>query len=102
MKKGDVIYISGKMTGLPDLGRGKFFDAEKKLREKGFAVLNPASLSEDMPRERYMPICLAMVAQADYVLVLDDWVDSIGAALEVAYADYQGIPIITEEGIEQL
>ena len=102
MKKGDVIYISGKMTGLLDWGRDKFFAAEKKLLEKGAVVLNPARLPAGMPQERYMPICMAMLDQSDVIVRLDNWMESFGAQLERAYADYQGKEIIYEERIESL
>lgn len=84
-----VVYIAGKMTGLPDLGREKFNEAEKRLTEKGYVVLNPARLPDGMPGNRYMPICFAMIDQADAVLMLNNWKDSPGATLEKAYAEYQ-------------
>lgn len=88
------VYIAGKMAGLPDLGREKFAEAEKMLKEQGFSVLNPAVLPDTLPREKYMPICLAMVDAADAVYALDNWQDSRGAALEIQYARYQGKDII--------
>ena len=39
------IYISGKMTGCPDLNRAAFDAAAKQLREQGHFVINPAELS---------------------------------------------------------
>ena len=92
-----VVYIAGKMTGLPDLGRPKFQAAAKKLRDDGFVVLNPAELPDGMPGDRYMPICLAMVGVADAVFLLNGWRDSPGAILERNYAHYQG-KLIIEEG----
>lgn len=53
-----IVYIAGKMTGLPDLGRKAFAEAEKKLAAEGHTVLNPAWLPTNLPEERYMPICL--------------------------------------------
>lgn len=90
MKPTIIIYIAGKMTGLPDLGREKFNAAEKWLRELGYNVLNPACLPVGLPSKCYMPICLAMLEQADGILLLDGWEDSPGAQIEKAYADYQG------------
>lgn len=92
-----VVYIAGKMTGLPDLGRPKFQAAAKKLRDDGFVVLNPAELPDGMPGDRYMPICLAMVGVADAVYLLRGWRDSPGATLERNYALYQGKIIVEEE-----
>ena len=39
------IYISGQMTGKPDLNRTAFDAAEKRLREAGHFVINPHALS---------------------------------------------------------
>lgn len=92
-----IIYIAGKMTGLPDLGREKFNAAEKDLRELGYIVLNPACLPVGLPSEGYLPICLAMLEQADGIYLLNNWTDSPGARLEKAYAEYQGKAIFYEK-----
>ena len=92
-----VVYIAGKMTGLPDLGRPKFQAAAKKLRDDGFVVLNPAELPDGMPGDSYMPICLAMVGVADAVYLLSGWMDSPGATLERNYALYQGKIIVEDD-----
>ena len=84
------IYISGKMTGLPDLGRAHFANTERALRESGHIVLNPGVLPLGMPKSAYMPICLAMLDAADAIYMLGGWDDSPGAHLEMLYAQYQG------------
>ena len=73
------------MRGLPDLGRAAFYEAEIRLREKGWKVINPARLPEDLPPECYMPICLAMVDQADTIALLPGYENSAGAQVEIAY-----------------
>ena len=70
---------------------------EMALKKKGLIVLNPASLPTGMPPERYMPICFAMIDQADTIIMLDDWQDSKGARIERAYAKYQGKKIVYPE-----
>lgn len=85
----EVVYISGKMTGLPDLGRSAFAEAEKLLEEQGYIVLNPAVLPDGLAKEAYMPICLAMLQAADWIYMLPGWEDSEGAKIELAYARYQ-------------
>lgn len=84
-----VVYIAGRMRGLEDFGQSKFMAAEDKLVEAGHTVLNPAKFPPTMPYERCMPICLAMLEQADAIYVLDNWEDSEGARLELAYARFQ-------------
>lgn len=93
-----IVYIAGKMAGLPDLGKASFDAAAEKLRGEGHIVLNPSDLPVGMPRERYMPICLAMVYAADAVYMLKGWWDSPGANLERLYAEYQGKTVIYEKG----
>lgn len=85
-----VVYIGGPMTGIPDKGRKAFAEAEKELLQEGYIVLNPAKLPDNMPAERYMPICLAMLEASDAIYMLDGWEASRGAAIERRYAEYQG------------
>lgn len=85
-----TVYIAGKMTGLPDLGREAFNSAESRLKDAGYNVINPAILPQFLSREQCIPICLAMIDAADMIYVLDNWEDSIGAKLEVEYAKTMG------------
>lgn len=85
-----IVYIAGKMTGLPGKGRAAFRAAERMLKMRGHVVLNPAVLPDGLPSEAYMPICLAMLEQAEAIYLLDNWEDSPGAKLELAFAKYQG------------
>lgn len=39
------IYVSGKMTGVPDHNRPAFHRAALRLREQGHIVINPVSIS---------------------------------------------------------
>lgn len=94
-----LIYLSGPMTGLPDLGREAFNRAEQRLRAAGHKVLNPACLPTDLPRAAYLPICLAMLEQADAIYLLDGWEDSVGAEIEWEFAKYQGLRYFSEDGV---
>ena len=86
-----VVYIAGKITGDPEY---KYrFRAAKELLKPKCIVLNPAELPEGMPKERYMPICLSMVGQADILCLLPGWMDSTGAMIEKDCAGYQGIMV---------
>ena len=92
-----IIYISGKMTGLEDLGRAAFEVAEQRLLQQGHTVLNPAAMPDGMPKTVYIPVDLAMIDAADAVYMLRSWPWSRGACLEKAYADYQGKRILFED-----
>lgn len=103
MSKNVVYYIAGPMAGMPDLGRPRFAAAQKKLeRFSGVSVLNPALLPTDMPDERYMSICLAMVQQSDVVILLDGWENSPGARLEREYALATGKFLMFEDVIRDV
>lgn len=97
----NVIYIAGRMRGLPDMGRESFAKAERKLKEMGWRPINPGILPVDLPEESYMPICLAMLQQADAVCLLDGWRYSEGARLEYQYARMTGKETILETNIER-
>lgn len=94
--QGKVIYIAGPITGTEDYIE-RFCEAQLHLERQGFIVLNPADLPEDMPEDRYMPICLAMLEQADAVYMLRGWEDSNGAGIEYLLAEYQGKEILYEK-----
>ena len=88
-----VVFLSGRIAGDADY-REKFSAAERALRARGYAVLNPAWLPGDMPGDRYMPICLAMLGAADIVCVLEGSDGSPGVAIERRFAEYQGKMIV--------
>lgn len=88
-----VMYLSGPITGKPDYKK-VFNLAEAALKSRGYIVLNPAILPEGMPHEAYMPICLAMLAQADAIVMLNGWRESYGAVFERDYAMYQEKEVI--------
>lgn len=103
MAKNVVYFISGPMTGSEDMGRARFAEAERKLKKyPGVIVLNPACLPLGMPECRYMPICLAMVQQADCVLMLDGWQNSVGSRIEREFALSCGKFIIPEDVIRDV
>lgn len=91
-----IIYIAGKMRGLPDYGRGKFSAAEDYLKSLGYIVLNPACLPIGMNDDKYLPICIQMINAADSVYMLNNWGDSQGAMVEHYFAEAQGKEISYE------
>lgn len=88
------IYLSGKMTGEPDMGRAKFAEAAKRLRDGLLVeVFSPAELPDGMSPALYMRLDFAMIDAADIVMMLPGWDHSKGARLERDYAIYTGKPI---------
>lgn len=90
-----TVYIAGKITGDPNY-KQKFGQAEEKLVERGWRVLNPAKLPDDLPYEKYDPICRAMIDGSDAAYFLKDWARSPGAVKEYLYAGERGIEIMLE------
>lgn len=79
-----TVYIAGKITGDP-FYRSKFYEAQKKLEEGGFIVVNPALLpSEGFTWEAYMRMAGAMLNECAEVCFLPDWTESRGANMSSA------------------
>lgn len=95
-----VVYIAGPMTGTEDMGRARFRETARRLRGRGDIPLNPAELPEGMREESYLPICLAMLREADAILLLDGWQGSAGALAEYHFALKTDKRIIWEEELE--
>ena len=74
-------------------------DAARLLRTCGHTVLNPAVLPQ-LPEDKYLPICTAMIDAADAIYLLDGWSKSLGARCERLYAKRQGKLELTEKDIK--
>ena len=90
MQTKETVYLAGKITG--DLFyRSKFHEAQKKLEEGGFIVVNPAILpSEGFTWEAYMRMAGAMLNECAAACFLPDWTDSKGAKFEFGEATAHG------------
>lgn len=91
-----IVYISGSIKNDQKAYKEKFKTAHSHLEMLGHSVLDPSLLPFDMPLVKYMPICIAMLEQADAIYMLADFRDSEGALLELEYAMYQGKKVIFE------
>lgn len=89
------IYISGPMTGLPQLNYPAFNTAAELLRAEGFEVENPAENPEPECRSwvGYMRLALVQISRSDGLLLLPGWLDSKGARLELHIAQQLGLPV---------
>ena len=98
-KKKKKVFISGPMSGYPDLNRPSFLQAEKELVASGYSVFNPAWLLVDETWERsdLMAIDTAALSHCDFIYQLEGWQNSDGARLEQVYAEYTGIPFLFKE-----
>lgn len=87
------LYLSGPMTGLPNLNYPAFRLAAGKLRALGHEVYNPAEW-EDLNNFGTFNLILAfedycrfIVREADAVVALEGWECSPGAIAETALAE---------------
>ena len=89
-----VIYIAGKVTGLPYKEvTAKFKIKQLELEAMDFFVLNPVDVinDEDCNWQEAMRVSVMLLANADYICLLPDWWDSDGAKLERELAMRLGI-----------
>lgn len=89
------IYLSGPMTGLPDLNFPEFNKWESILRQAGYEVVNPATLNPDpdTPWEKCMRDDIKALCDCDGLALLDGWEGSKGAHLELHVAHRIGLKI---------
>lgn len=83
------IFISGKITGLPEKEvKEKFEKAEKYLRSQGCVPINPYKIlgKTGLEYEEMMKICFSLIDVCDAVYFLKDFKESKGCMREMAYA----------------
>ncbi len=85
-----TIYLSGPMTGLPDLNYPRFHEVASKLRAAGNIVYSPAEFSHhgDFPiRQAFAEYTSFICNRADTIVMLEGWEASKGALAEKALAE---------------
>jgi hypothetical protein len=89
------IYISGPMTGHPNLNYPLFERVAKELREAGFEVISPAeNQAVGLAWTEYMKNSIRLLLHCDGIYMLQGWQDSKGATLEHEIAKDLGYQII--------
>lgn len=80
MKEGGkvIIYLSGPMTGIPDLNFPEFRRVAAKLYERGYEVINPADFEQpDKSWEACMRVDIVELMKADALALIGqpqcDW-----------------------------
>jgi hypothetical protein len=90
------IYISGPMTGLPDLNFPAFNAEANRLRALGYDVVNPAEINPEPGKSFHecLRTDLREMLTCDTVALLNGWERSVGAHLETHVAHRVGIDIV--------
>ena len=89
------VYISGPMTGLPDLNFPAFHAAAATLRGRGLEVVNPAEVNADatLSWEQCMRADIKAMCDCDAIVLLPGWEASKGAHLELHLAHRLGLTV---------
>ena len=80
-----TVYLSGKITGLKVEEYTKTFnDAEKRLHDLGFNVINPLKLGFHRTKDwyGYMACDIYAMRKVNYIFAVDDYTDSSGKLVE--------------------
>jgi hypothetical protein len=88
-----LVYISGPMSGLPEMNYPAFMAAEAKLQAMGYTVVNPARIGADViaanPNatwDDFMAADLIALRACQAIHFLDGWTNSRGAKIEAKLA----------------
>lgn len=90
-----TVYISGPMTGIPDLNFPAFNAAAERFRGVGAVVVNPAELNPEPGKSwgECMRVDIAALMKCDSIFMLAGWRLSRGATLEHHIAQSLGMNI---------
>ena len=90
------IYLSGPMTGLPEFNYPEFNRVAQLLRDQGNVVYNPAEFDyegEFPIRRAFAEFSAFICLEADKIVLLPGWENSLGVNAELALAKNCGLEI---------
>jgi len=92
------IYVSGGMTGLPDMNRANFHRITSRLRRAGLSVFNPAEIKggEHWEWSDFMREAIRGQMQCHAIFMLFGHERSKGATVELNLARQLGMPVFNE------
>ena len=72
-----VVYLSGPISGVPDY-KSRFAQVESELDALGYTVLSHAKLPNGLEYDQYIAIDKVLIAQSEFIVLLDGWEQSKG------------------------
>lgn len=89
-------YLSGPMSGYPEHNAPQFATAAKKLRERGYEIVNPIEFdaAPDLAWSDYLRKDIRALMDCGGVITLPGWQESRGATLEVHIAHALGMAVL--------
>lgn len=90
------IYLSGPITDNPNY-KEKFKRKQKELESYGHVVFNPVK-TEGFSYKDYIDMGLCELSHCDAIYLMDGYLNSPGAMLELEYARVTGLEIIDGQG----
>lgn len=93
-----TLYLCGPMRGIKELNHPAFFEAEEALKKKGYNVINPARMDQELGLDphnsqmdqEFITDCarrdIDAVFECDELVLLPNWEKSKGAKAEIAVA----------------
>lgn len=95
------IYLSGPMSNMPDFNFPAFNTEAARLRMLGYEVVNPVDINPDTttPYNECLRNDLKALLDCDTIAMLDGWMDSNGAHLEMHVAQRVGIRVVEARAI---
>jgi hypothetical protein len=91
-----TVYLSGAMSGYPDLNFPLFNSLAAELRAIGYEVINPVDINSDPSAEWVSCIKadIEHVARCRMIAMIPGWESSYGARIERLVAEKMGLDIV--------
>jgi hypothetical protein len=92
----ETIYISGPMRGIEEFNFPAFHAAAELLRGFGYRVISPAESfggRTDLPASDYLRADVGSLLEADMVVLLEGWQNSVGVKVELTVAAAIDLPV---------
>lgn len=96
-----TVYLSGAMTGKPQMNFPLFNKWAAELRKLGYTVVNPVELNPDPKADWFkcMRDDIRALCDCDVICLLPGWEESSGAHLELHIAHRLGIKVTTANNL---